>query len=590
MVATPVKSQQIPAKPAPSTQQIQAWGYYGLPSSAAAAYGSKASTQAVGEVRYVVGWGADQMVRMGWRLTINDSETWAVELPDNGGRIVSDADQDDADDSTHPANASRKLLDAIGWTDSVVRQVTTNLYVAGELYLLNENKQWRVVSVIDPKLSQRIAAAPLKVRGLWAHPADDTVPDAPIFGVLGVLEDLVWLTRLERAQAANRVGMRGILLVSDQVQLNQGDGSDSEAFWEDFYSAIARGMDSPDDLSPVGLRVPRDLIDKEAVKWVIPDFPYDDKLSEKLKALIQRLAYGLPVPPEILLGLQAQSRATAFQVEGNAYRAHIEPVAWTVAQVAQDALGVLLPEVGSLRVIPDPTAILARRHTIEDVLEAFDRGVVGEDYLREALGIPSRAEPTPEERARRALPAPSAPADEDEGQADDPVTASQTPPDHLDYTVTETPGDEWLSEQLARIDSDLLSELIGAAEQALTATRNRIGAAVRSNTAYRDSIPAGLGNAEIAVTVGYEKLSTLGLDVDGLIRRGLEPIVEWWSTRLLEAEQTVTELLQTGNVPVEFDHTKFTASAEMLNNVLALAVFDSLDMASLRAVLNTAGN
>src|SRR5690606_27078595 len=105
------------------------------------------------------------------------------------------------------------------------------------------------------------------------------------------------------------------------------------------------------------------------------------------------LAYGLPVPPETLLGLSSQSRATAFQVEENSYRAHIEPPAQIVARVATDVLNTLFDDV-KITVVPDPTLLLAKRSTVQDVKDAYDRGVVSDAYFREVLGIPERAAPS----------------------------------------------------------------------------------------------------------------------------------------------------------------------------------------------------
>ena len=587
---------------------MECWGYYGLPKSAQAAYRGKiGGIRPVGEVRYVVGWAADQMVRMGWRVTIDDSETWRLTLS-SGETVVSDSEEDDTEAETHPANASRRLLREVGWNEGIARQVTTNLFVAGELWYLATGGTWAVASVIAPDLFKRVKAADMAIRGLWPHPADPDSPDAPLSGVTDVLDDLLWLSRLSRSQSSNRVSMRGIVGVADTLQLAQG--GTAEQFWADFQAALSRPMDDPTDVSPVGLRGPAELIKAEGaggnsmagLTWVIPDFPYDERIDARMDALIHRLAYGLPIPPEIIFGIVAASRATAFQMEGSAYRAHVEPMAWTVARIPQDALAALLPEVGNVRIVPDPTAILARRHSVSDVLEAFDRGAVGFDYLREALGIPPRAEPSEEDMRRRSAmgsgveAVDGVTADPADVAAAEPVNAAVMIPAGEMREVSATGGtdsDERLASTLARIDDLLLSELVGAATQAVLVTRQRLGAAVRSRSKARGEIPADLDNADLVLRIGPDALAELGIDVTRTVEGGITPTLTWWGKRAVAAQADVSAIFEAlGGDGPSFDLTLLAESSALLGATLRSAIFDSSEVSTqaLREVISLAGS
>lgn len=645
-----------------SEEQMQAWGFYGIPRGAKRAVGSKAPSQAVGEVRYVIGWMADQMVRMGWRVLIDESEDWTLALPD-GERVTSNPEQDDADEPDHPANASRKLLGAVSWDDQSTRLVTTNLFVAGELWYVAEQKAgseaWACVSMIDGKLKDRVKAAPLGVRGIWPHPADSNSPDAPLFGVLGILDDMLWLTRLERSQSANRVGMRGIVGVSDELKISSPNGGESEDFYRDFEAALTRPMDDPEDVGPVILRGATALVKPEGggmagLSWLIPEFPYDERIDERLAKAVQRLAYGLPIPPELLLGMQAQSRATAFQVEEAGYRAHVEPAAWIVAQVPQDALAQVLPDVGTIQIVPDPTAILARRVTTQNAFDAFDRGAIGEDYLREVLGIPARAEPEATEAASEELPqdpavtmafqliekAPSlfssvglgeiirqiqevldgnpeaakvqlpdeetppedapdaAPVEDDPATAaaDEAVNAAVTLPpgegDDAEPATADTPDDARLGEMLYRIDEQLLAELVTASELAVVKAQERIGAAIRSSKDMRAQVPADLSNDEVAVQVGADVLPALGIDTTKIIPGAIASTLSWWRKRLARAQADTAAVLEQVGTPLEFSTNSGSDSETELAEMLTAAVFapNALTANALRQVLMTAGS
>ena len=501
-------------------QQIEAWGYYGaygvnqaasqVPRQAGSNAPGCRSTEAVGEVRYIVGWASDQMSRMQWDVFVDGSAEWELELPD-GRTITSDGKNGDA---PH-AKASAELLKSIGWNNSTVRLVTTNLYVAGEMFYAHVDKKWRVISVIHPDQQSIFKKAEHVVRGLWPSPIDPDQPDAPLFGVLAILQDMDWLGRLSRSQSANRVGMRGILGSADG--LNFAGGGD---FWEEWDKSLGVKMTDPTNVAPIHLRGAKELVEPQAsgrgmggLSWVVPDFPYDARIEGRMEALIHRLSYGLPIPPEILLGLSAQSRATAFQVEENSYRAHIEPPANIVAQVATDVLNTLFEDV-EIVVRPDPTLLLAKRSTVQDVKDAYDRNEVSGEYLREVLGIPETAAPSEEERARRA--AQSIGVDPLEG-GHSPTT--ETPRQRAARADREDPSGAPADQK--NLDPAVLAEWRGRIDVATFRARDRLGAKARTHKALRDALPSSLTNDEVPAHLGLSALESAGLDVASVVSDSL---------------------------------------------------------------------
>lgn len=501
-------------------QQISAWGYYGAYGAAQAVaatpkqtvYGAVAcGHEAVGEVRYIVGWAADQMSRMQWDVYVDGSADWELEL-NNGVTVISGG----KGEKDHPhSKASAQVLNSIGWTSSMVRLITTNLYVAGELFYVFVDNEWQVVSVIHPDQADIFKRAKHVVRGLWPSPIDPTQPDAPLFGVLSILDDMDWLARLSRSQSANRVGMRGILGSADG--LNFASGGD---FWTEWDAALRAKMQDPTDVGPVHLRGAKELVEPMAsgrgmggLSWVVPDFPYDARIEGRMEALIHRLAYGLPIPPEILLGLSAQSRATAYQVEENSYRAHIEPPANIVAQIATDVLNTMFEDI-EIMVKPDPTLLLAKRSTVQDVKDAYDRGEVSGDYLREVLGIPGHAEPSPEERERRR--GETIGVDQEEG-GHSPTT--ETPRQRAARADREDPSGAPATEKA--LDPTVLAEWRGKIEVAAFRARDRLGAKARTHKALREILPPDLPNDEVAACLGLSVLESAGVDAASVVSDSL---------------------------------------------------------------------
>lgn len=563
-----------------TAQQATAWRYYGWPghvdpSNTAAEDDNPISP--VGEVRYIIGWMADQMSRMDWQVLIDGSASWSVTLPD--GSVIRSDEEAEEDEPENPRQASRALLlKAAGWHSGVVRQVTTNLFVAGEFdYIAGPDEKWAVVSVIHPDRGDLLEESSVRITGLWPHPADPRRPDAPLFGVLPVLSDMDWLNRLSRSQSASRVSSRGIMGVAEGLEFaNGGD------FWTQWEAAVRARMRNPEDVSPVMLRGAADLIEQsgkgmKGLSWLIPDFPYDQRIDERMDKLVQRLAYGLPVPPEILLGMQAQSRATAFQVEENSYRAHIEPPANLVAAIPQQALSLVLEDVGAVTVEPDPTELLARHHSTTDTKDAFDRGAVSFAFLREALNIPPDAEPSEEDilLMERLAGVANSPAAGDPGRqaAEEPVNAAVGP---IDGEPLSPAALDDLSEALAAIDNSLRLELSGSTQQATERARERIGARARSHDELRGQVPRTVPNGEVAAHLGASTLSDYGVTVADEIERAIEPLSRWWRSRLREAFNDVTEVLG-ADVETGLGEDLITRSVSSLESEMIAHVTETLD-------------
>lgn len=559
-----------------SENQIRAWLYYGF-RAAQNARRDKRQIQPVGEVRYVVGWAAEQMSRMRWLISVNDDTNWTIELPD-GTTVTPDSTEVDSEQDDSLASASAEVLEkTIGWDARKTREVTTNLYVAGELdYVAIPKKveegepeqfHWCVVSVVMDKRAETLKEAAHKVKGLWSHPADPKQPDAPLFGVLAILDEMDWLSKVSQSQSSNRVSMYGIMGVSDGLSVaNGGD------FWQEFNKMTKAKIADPTDSSMVILRGAKELIAPDGsgmagLSWVIPTFPYNDRIDHQMDRLIQRLAYGLPIPPEILLGLQAQSRATAFQVEENSYRAHIEPPALIVASIMEEALQVMMPAGKTVTITPDPTVLLARRNSVTDAKEALKMGAISYAYYREVLNIPENAAARAEDLAllkqvagHEAATTPDPANVAAQEQSLHPVLASVGGPDSppLSDEVLAT-----LSEFLSDLDHGLMAELAGATVQAVDRAREKVGANARSRDSLRASLPRSVPNNAVAVHLGVQKLSDAGVPYSEVIRESLSGLGDWWRTRVTEAQKAIVFVVGEAAAP-KFTPDMVERSVELL--------------------------
>lgn len=568
-----------------TAQQVRAWMYYGFWSSLARR--EKIAVEPSGEVRYVVGWAAEQLSRMRWTLKINGSTEWSLSI--GGETIRSKSDEQDADDDESLAAASAEVLEkAIGWRQSTTREVATNLYVGGELDYLaipdssNADKfDWHVVSVVHPKRKDLIDAAKFRIHGLWPHPADPSQPDAPIFGVLSILDQLDWLAKVSNSQSANRASLRGFLAIVDALSVASGGD-----FWKEINKSLSAKMKDPTDTAPVVLRGSKELIAADGqgiagMQWLIPQFPYNDRIDTQIDKLIQRLAYGLPIPPEILLGFSAQSRAVAFQVEENSYRAHIEPPALLIARIQQKALSKLLPDGTDVEVIPDPAELLARRNSVVDVQWAWEHGLVSAEYTRDVIDIPETSAATPADiELLLLLKEGAAPANPD------PANVAAEEGKSLSAMVASVggPGDPPLPEDalanlsafLSDLDHSLMAELAGATTQATDRAREKVGANARSRDSLRASLPRSVPNAGVAAEVTTDILLQAGVPIEEIVRDSLSALADWWRSRVTEAQGLIRFVIGEEAAP-DFTTLMVEDSVDLLVQLMTEHIIDTLE-------------
>jgi hypothetical protein len=512
--------------------QIKAWRFYGTPDGTYA-FGVRSNQGAIGEVRFVMGWVAQQIGRIEWHVEID------------GVRL----DNDEAD----------ALMAQVANEESTII-VATNLIVAGEFNYValssdeieklngnpkwaalagpempgTEDRRWMAVSVIDPYRQELLTAANaggLNLRAIWPHPARLAAADPPLRAVIDILEEIEQLQDLAFSQNRTRVAQMGILTVANEFDLAVPGGDFGQRL-EDSISAMNNDPRRT-SAAPILLRGPFELMTgslsngARGVQWTKPPTDgFDDRIDDKMKFLIQRLAWGFPVAPEILLGMTATNRAVAFQIEESTYRSHVEPIAKLVGRVYAKALGMILDkEDVKVEVLPDATELLARRHSVADAKDAYDRGLVRAKWVRRVLGIDEEDAATQEDLDRILLLRKGA----NPGQAREP-------------DPSEVSGNEPVRASAATMDaSDLAASLRGAVDMAFATAVSRVGAAARnrlsrqSPTPDLDINPEVISNQRLPSMLGPDRLDELGLDIATTIDPAAEWLASWWETQLCDA-------------------------------------------------------
>jgi len=165
-----------------------------------------------------------------------------------------------------------------------------------------------------------------------------------------------------------------------------------------------------------------------------------------------------------------------------------------------------------IEVKPDPTLLLAKRSTVQDVKDAFDRGSVSEAYFREVLGIPEHAAPSDEERARRQVIGIDA---EEGGHSPTTETPRQRAARSDREDPTNTPADQ------KALDPLVLAGWRGKIDVATFRARDRLGAKARTHKSLRDVLPSSLPNDEVPAHLGLSALESAGLDAAAVVSDSL---------------------------------------------------------------------
>ena len=157
---------------------------------------------------------------------------------------------------------------------------------------------------------------------------------------LQIAEELIGLTAAVRATTVSRL-TNGLLFLPTEIAPPPAEaGNDEDPYadpWsEDFLDHIITQIEEPGTAkaaAPLVSWVMGEHIEK--IKWIELHNPANDYMEKDLrKEAIDRLAYGLDMPPEALKGLGSSNHWASMQILGDMWKSHGAPVAQSVLRRA----------------------------------------------------------------------------------------------------------------------------------------------------------------------------------------------------------------------------------------------------------------
>jgi hypothetical protein len=359
--------------------------------------------------------------------------------------------------------------------------------------------------------------------------------ESPMRAIIEIAQELDILTKAVASTAVSRM-VNGILKVPAELSFGSeepGIDEDPEANpfladWIEHIIGIIENAGSPEAGAPFLAEGALEYL--AGLEWMKTHDPATDYMEQAMRReAIDRAAMGMDLPPEILKGMAEANHWGARQIMHDTWRSHGAVVAEQFCDDLADAyLRPALRDAGFDRwrevvVAYDDSNVVVPPDRTDDADKAHDRGQVNDPGYRTMKGIPESMAPSEEEmRINLAIqlhepallkgtrfeieePEPAALPPGPVPTTDAPQDAEEGPP---------APGPAGTSRQESRAS---IVQVNGAASLALIRCREVAGAKIRQGirTKSRGAVELGMidgiPNADVACTLGEDRIRALGL-------------------------------------------------------------------------------
>ncbi|MCP4897321.1 MAG: hypothetical protein GY906_10155 [bacterium] len=237
------------------------------------------------------------------------------------------------------------------------------------------------------------------------HPRKYTEPDSPLHASLEVAEQLILLNREMRARSLSRIPA-GIFAIPDTMEFEDEneEGDPVLAFEQELSDRMRKPIsDAGSAASLVPWVMAADVDDIPAMRHITFERDFEVSRDDR-EELIRRLANGLDLPPEILLGLADVNHWTAWQVNESAVTQHVDPTVRLILDSLTTGWFVPLLEASNIDSVGvilwrDLTPAIVPADRTDQHFMALESGVIGFAAARERLGYDENEAPTDEDLA-----------------------------------------------------------------------------------------------------------------------------------------------------------------------------------------------
>lgn len=252
---------------------------------------------------------------------------------------------------------------------------------------------------------------------IWTpHPRFRLLADSPLRAILDDCEALLIKRREIRAQGRSRLAGAGMLLIPDEITIKAPVNNNDDPQADPFLGQLTEAMTAPiadegvaSAVVPLLLRGPKDALEKVRHLTFASAIAKED--IQVRAELVGVIATGLDLPKEIIEGVADLNHWSAWQVDDNTFRHHVEPHVINCVDSLTDAY--LRPYLEAYGVTPDwvarcalwydPTELVTHPDQTQDAFQLHDRLAISDEALRKVAGFEKQDAPSQEEFLVRLL-------------------------------------------------------------------------------------------------------------------------------------------------------------------------------------------
>lgn len=407
-----------------------------------------------------------------------------------------------------------------------------------DVELDSQGRPRKITHKLNASTTREYSPEQAVVYRMWMpSPEHSYEAESPMRAALEIAEELIGLTKSVRATTVSR-RTNGLLFLPTEIAPPPAEaGADEDPYsdpWsEDFLDHLSTQIEEPGTAkaaAPLVSWVMGEHIEK--IKFIEIHNPANDYMERDLrKEAIDRLAYGMDMPPEALKGLGSSNHWASMQILGDMWKSHGAPVAQQFCdEVSAAYLQPALRDAGypdwELVVVDyDASQVVVKPDRSDDADSAAKLGMVGGRGYRVMKNIPEEWAPTEKERKEllevlgRGQPRGEGPQERDPRRnGRDP--AVDGPP---------TPGPEGDSGRRTRVVTSSAEsyEAMGAAMMALARCRELAGIRLwQKQRTCPDCFEQADGkpHALVASILGPEIVGRIGWDPPRLVRGGTDTL------------------------------------------------------------------
>lgn len=281
------------------------------------------------------------------------------------------------------------------------------IYSTNEVFSRNGNIYYRRPGVTkDEPLPDGVTA----IRIWREHPRLWQLADSPTLSSFTVLREIDLLDQHVHASAVSRLAGAGVWLVPDEITFpadeNDTEGEEIDPFIKhmvEVMSIAIKNRESAAARVPIILRGPQEAIQAAKDGWMTFETPFSEAVPELRNVALRRLALGMDVPPEVLLGMSESTQWSAWQTDESTVRLHTVPllqrivtsltVGWLRPALKKMRTDLTEDQINRLTIWFDTSNLQVRPSVTEESQALYDRFEIGGDTLRLTTGFTDAEKP-----------------------------------------------------------------------------------------------------------------------------------------------------------------------------------------------------